>query len=379
MASTSLRVLSHQTLYSDERFHAAFPSIVRLPDDSLRLAFRRGRDPRYFLGQEGGLWASHLDPRSHLATLRLSGSDLGVMEPIAVIPPDPEAAEQDASLHVLSDGRLALASFAYYPFLSAGSPLFVPGQASGAATHAQARAHLITYISWGGFLRFSDDGGTTFGPHLYFPAVPGDENPWYPRRSVFPCGVRGALAEQAGELFVAAYGGHGGPAGAHLFATTDGTDLRHRTCMARDEEKQVHVQEPALLALEGGEFAVYCRSAGLDDRMITARSREGGQCFDAYVVHEARGHPVHPLRLSDGKVLLTYGYRHEPYGIRARLLDEPTAIDDAAEFVVRDDGKGTDLGYPWAVEVADGRILVVYYWETPSGSRVIESTWLARD
>jgi sialidase-1 len=39
-----------------------------------------------------------------------------------------------------------------------------------------------------------------------------------------------------------------------------------------------------------------------------------------------QGHPLHVLRLPDNRELLTYGYRHKPYGIRACILPTGRAI-----------------------------------------------------
>ncbi|WP_316814385.1 hypothetical protein [Pedobacter heparinus] len=52
--------------------------------------------------------------------------------------------------------------------------------------------------------------------------------------------------------------------------------------------------------------------------------------------------------MPDNRVLLTYGYRHQPYGIRAKILNaECTDFKTAVEVVLRTDGGGGDLGYPW--------------------------------
>lgn len=92
-----------------------------------------------------------------------------------------------------------------------------------------------------------------------------------------------------------------------------------------------------------------------------------------------KGHPFHALRLPDNRVLLTYGYRHAPYGIRARILNaECTDYATAQEFIIRDDGGGTDLGYPWAVMIDEHRVLVTYYfnYEQLRGTRQILGTIL---
>jgi hypothetical protein len=88
-----------------------------------------------------------------------------------------------------------------------------------------------------------------------------------------------------------------------------------------------------------------------------------------------KGHPLQALRLPDQRVLLVYGYRHKPYGIRARVLDaECTDFATAPEVVLRDDGGSTDLGYPWAVNLDGKRALVVYYFNKANGPRQIAGT-----
>jgi hypothetical protein len=76
-------------------------------------------------------------------------------------------------------------------------------------------------------------------------------------------------------------------------------------------------------------------------------------------------------------VLLVYGYRHAPFGIRARVLDaECTNAESADEIVLRDDGGNTDLGYPWATMITDQRALVVYYFNKANGPRHIAGTFI---
>ena len=61
--------------------------------------------------------------------------------------------------------------------------------------------------------------------------------------------------------------------------------------------------------------------------------------------------------------LLTYGYRHEPYGIRARILNpECTDYQTSKEIILRDDGGNSDIGYTWPVMLDKKRVLVVYYF-----------------
>jgi hypothetical protein len=73
------------------------------------------------------------------------------------------------------------------------------------------------------------------------------------------------------------------------------------------------------------------------------------------------GNPAHMIRLADGRIALTYGFREAPYGIRAMIsADEGKTWGD--EFVLRGDGAGWDLGYPRTVQRADGKCVTMYYF-----------------
>jgi hypothetical protein len=86
------------------------------------------------------------------------------------------------------------------------------------------------------------------------------------------------------------------------------------------------------------------------------------------------GNPPHMIRLRDGRLCLTYGYRSEPYGIRARLsTDEGKTW--GKEIMLRSDGAWWDLGYVRTAQRLDGKIVAVYYFnDQPSSERFIEAT-----
>lgn len=73
------------------------------------------------------------------------------------------------------------------------------------------------------------------------------------------------------------------------------------------------------------------------------------------------GNPPTITRLEDGRLVLVYGYRDAPYGLRARVSrDEGASWSE--DIVLRDDGGTPDLGYPRTVLRPDGKLVSVYYY-----------------
>ena len=86
------------------------------------------------------------------------------------------------------------------------------------------------------------------------------------------------------------------------------------------------------------------------------------------------GNPPAMLRLQDGRLCLTYGYRAEPYGIRARLSDDEGMTWDE-ELILRDDAGSHDLGYPRTIQRPDGTLVTAYYYnDRPGGAAYIAAT-----
>ena len=91
-------------------------------------------------------------------------------------------------------------------------------------------------------------------------------------------------------------------------------------------------------------------------------SEDGGRSWTEPRPTEILGKPPHLTRLDDGRILVTYGYRHKPFGERACLsADGGESWDYDNEIILRDDAPSGDLGYPASVQLDDGSILSVYY------------------
>jgi hypothetical protein len=122
--------------------------------------------------------------------------------------------------------------------------------------------------------------------------------------------------------------------------------------------------------------AIRCRD-GSRSWIDTFRSLDNGQIwnFDTTAVADTgEGNPPSLIRLKDGRLCLTYGYRAAPFGIRARLSSDG-GRNWSRQITLRDDGGGRDIGYPRSVQRSDGKIVTVYYFhDRPTSERYIAAT-----
>ena len=73
-------------------------------------------------------------------------------------------------------------------------------------------------------------------------------------------------------------------------------------------------------------------------------------------------HPGSIVKLSGNRVLITYGYRSEPYGIRAVVShDGGKTFDLTREYVLGGSFGNPDCGYPSTVVLEDGTIVTACY------------------
>jgi hypothetical protein len=92
-------------------------------------------------------------------------------------------------------------------------------------------------------------------------------------------------------------------------------------------------------------------------------SDDGARTWDFLSRVNDFGAPGSLVVMKDGRLVMVYGYRLMPSGIRAKV-SEDGGKSWGPELIVRDDGGSWDLGYPNAWETEDGRIGVLYYFNS---------------
>ncbi|MBN1290552.1 MAG: exo-alpha-sialidase [Candidatus Latescibacteria bacterium] len=136
------------------------------------------------------------------------------------------------------------------------------------------------------------------------------------------------------------------------------------TIPVRNGESIDHYHELHAVELEDGKIVAHIRYNPPErdnNIMRQSESTDGGKTWTVPHPTGIWGYPPHLIRLTDGRLLVTYGHRREPYGERACLscdggktwdIDNPIGIQGAING---------DLGYPASAELGDGSIFTVYY------------------
>jgi len=109
---------------------------------------------------------------------------------------------------------------------------------------------------------------------------------------------------------------------------------------------------------------------------LQTESTDGGKTWTMLHSIGVWGLPSHLLRLRDGRLLMSYGYRRKPYGNQARISSDEGRTW-SAPMTISNDGAGSDLGYTSTVELGDGKLLSVWYEKMAGSTKAVlrQATW----
>lgn len=340
-----IRTLHHSVLYKDRQYNS-FPSVIRRNDGTYLLGFRQAPDRSRTYNV-----ITHVDASSKALTI--SSPDGDTWDSTAdILYDDYFFGVQDPCLNALRDGTIFATCFMWKVYEKKDAPDDRTGIWHDALGEWAAQ-------NQGSYSIRSSDGGKTWDRPIPIP--------------IADMAIRGNCVELEDGSIVAPLYGKEDDTFNVIIAKTEDRGLTWTRLSTIPAAEGYHFHEPNLYRTPSGKLLLFTRSLkkqtvkgeeGKRSPLFTAQSSDDGLTWSETAKHEIYSpSPFHVLRLNDNRVLISYGYRLQPFGVRAIVLDpECSDLDTAEESVIREDGQGTDIGYTSSVQLADGRVLITYYY-----------------
>jgi hypothetical protein len=307
-------------VYKDEKYYSAFPCLEKLSNKEMIVIFRRAPQRKPY--------SDHGDSESAAVLVRSKdgGNSWGAPELVY----KKEYGVQDPSVRKLKNGTL-ISSFFQWNWV---------------------KEHPFNHSVVGTFVLGSSDGGKSWDKDAALVKTPGYEG----------AAISEPVLELSdGELLIPLY-----KRGASFVMRSrdKGRTWKDLAVVGNDPFGNVSFGEPTLCQAKSGKIICMMRPPS-DRTLFQSESLDGGKTWSLPRQTDIWGFPANLLTLSDGRILLGYGYRRPPYGVRACISeDEGKTWNLQEEIIIRQDGLHGDLGYPSSVEVGPNRILTAYYFHT---------------
>ncbi len=334
------------TVYRDPGRYTSFPDVERLPDGRLLCVFRDASFPKQ---------VRHIEADARIVGSISTDGGRTWSKP-AVIYDDPEC-QNDPSVLVLRDGRLLLSFFNW-----------VGRSEAYVKEHKPPFARRVDRGAWGDY---AEPGGVkTLWGKAGSLEWESKRNDMQSKDEQLLATSSSAIQTSKGTLLLPCYGRSKSQLvdQAYVFRSTDGgRTWSDQILMAVDPDGKIAMQEPALVENADGTIVAVMRTAKAEDHMFTAQSTDDGLTWSPPERLPLIGHPADLLRLPDKRILVVYGYRHEPFGVRACVSDDGGRTWDVRrELVIAASGAQGDLGYPSVCLADDRHAVVAYYMNGPN-------------
>ena len=332
-------------IYYRKASYSAFPHVIRLGGEEFLMAFREAP-----VQKDGEV--RHTHPRSVITVVR--SDDAGQTWDTENATQVAAGGGQEFGLIDLGKGKIggALAAHEVAPEREA--------ERSGLQwTHERE----YPFGNVGGLWCWSDNHGLTWPVHNVLMIAPGMQT----------CAPPVQLADST--LLIPSYGniGRSKASSAVLNRSTDGgRSWSDMSVIARGRPQSLGYAEPALLELDPGHLVCLHRVGG---GYFWQNESFDNACTwtKPTITHMLSGACPRPLKLRDGRILLTYGRRYEPYGIFASLSDDGLTWGEDT-WLLRATPNG-DQGYSSSVQLDDGRIFTACYAQNARGVTGITGTF----
>lgn len=372
------RKIKDIVIYGDGKYYSAFPAVQTLPGGKIIAMFRRA--PNYY-GLPGipEDFYAHGDILSqYMSVVSEDGGKTWGSPSLIYSPAD--GCSQDAGLFY--DGKYLYANsfiWTYVPELVA--------EAMKKAGQDEYLHRYFTYMLPGGsyVMRSVDLGKTWEGPFKPEPlphnieTIPGVKLTVHNRGNIvrIPGGPLVLAGQKLG--FRPEFN-----SSIVLYKSNDDGKTWQYMVTAADCHGISVLEEPRLHITPSGKWVVLIRCHNLDGesfpraRMCIVESTDRGATWTQPKVLNFHAEPATSFQMDDGRIIVAYGHREEPYGVRLRVSNsELDNLESAEEFIVRDDADKIDTGYPWITQTGKNTFLVAYYINKLSykGASRIEGTF----
>jgi sialidase-1 len=346
-SAATLRAAEAPVVISQQpEFYHGWPTLIRRRNGELLVAYSGGRE-------------AHVCPYGRVELIRSRDDGRTWSWPEVVL--DTAIDDRDAGLLETPSGALLVTTFtslAYEPNL-AKFPRWQSVQRR--TTPEQRRSLLDTWM-----LRSTDGGLTWSAPYRvpanspHGPIALDDGRLLYAGKQLWQPGSKNGVCE----------------------STDDGRTWRWLADIpARPGDNPVQYHELHAVDAGRGRIVVHIRNHNSPNanETLQTESSDGGKSWTIPHPIDVWGLPSHLLRLRDGRLVMTYGYRRAPFGIQARTSADRGQTWSAPISLTADAPNG-DLGYPSTVELPGGELFTVWYEKMAASPNAVlrSSRWSAK-
>lgn len=305
-------------------------TLAKLRDGELIVAFSGDRD-------------AHVCPWGKTQIIRSGDQGKTWTEPFTLT--NTPLDDRDAGLIQTKSGALLVSWFTSVAF---ASPRY-PTAYAKYARHAEKITPELREQWLGNWVRRSEDGGKT----------------WLAPVRTVSTAPHGPIQLRDGRLLYVGIGRTGNVSGVTVEQSADdGRTWNVIATIPRPSTGMTGLSEPHVIELASGKLIAMIRNEPQDRTqcfLLQSESTDGGKTWSAPRSTGIWGYPPHLLQLKNGWLIVSYGYRRQPFGERVCVSRDEGKTWDVANEIVLSAAPSGDLGYPSSAELDDGSILTVYY------------------